>query len=75
MSSKEKNSYLWPHVFSCVDADTCNAEIDQIVQVTSYGIPYVIESSVKIGQTDQIAISNDFGISVIINTACYVRES
>ncbi len=58
-----------PHVFGGVNADAGHSYSDEAVQISRHFIADVVQGSVQVRQSDQVAIADVVGISVVVDVA------
>lgn len=63
-------THLRPHVLGGVNSNAGHADVHQLVEVTGNGVADVIQRSVQIRQTDEVAVAHVIRISVVVDVAC-----
>ena len=53
-----------------VDTNTGHTKIDKVVEITSHCIANVVQSSVQVRQTNQVAVSDVIGVSIVVDITC-----
>lgn len=56
-------------MFGCVDSNTGNSDLNQMIKITSHSITDVIEFSVQISQANQVAVSHVTRVAVVVYIA------